>query len=150
MRLAGAAGEAQRLAERRIRAEVEHLRQVAGGLLPEQGEAEAGGGDAGRPADRDDLGTRERDAGVGGEGCGVDRAGRVVGGTNALQGENGGIGALLEPGRSGMGALAGLVADVRLLQSPERERHDDGRDRAGEQGERKSEANRHLAECSAG
>ena len=86
---------------------------------------------------------------MGRERIGVDRSRRVVGGANALEGEDGRVGALLEPGGCCVCPLVRLGADVPPLEPPERERHDHRRDRAGDQGKWKSEANRHLAVCSA-
>lgn len=140
-RPAGAARAAKRLAEGRVRAEVEHVRRVAGRLLAQKRirEARVGrsadphlltglqrdtlrGRDPGRPADGDDLGSRERDAGMGRERLRVDRARRVVGGADALKREHGRIGPLLEPGGGGVRPLVGLGAHVALLVAPEHQR----------------------------
>ena len=74
----------------------------------------------------------------------ADRRRGVVGRADALQGEDGRSGALLERRRGAAGALARLVADVVLLGAPERQREGRGRESADEECEGESEACRHA------
>ena len=149
---------------RRIGAEIEHVQRRGGRLLPHERVRERGargrldtdlfglldlatlcGGDERNPADRRDLGAGQRHTRESRESLRPDRRRGVVGRADALQGENGCSGALLQRRGGAAGALARLVADVVLLGAPENRREDRGRDRAEEECKGKAKAYGHLA-----
>jgi hypothetical protein len=157
-RLRVRAGDPQCLAERGVGAEVDRVGGRRRRLPVQQRVDEPGvgaGGDADllagldvpalggrqprRPADGDDLRPRERHARVRREALGR----RVVPRTHALEGEDRGARALLERRGRAPRTFVRLAADVVLLQPPERERQQAGRQGADEQGSRKTEPGRH-------
>jgi hypothetical protein len=147
--LPGRPGAVECLGERGVGAEVEHVQRRGGGLLPDEWEREGdadgcldadllgrldlaslGVGDEGNPADRRDLGAGERHACVSRECLRTDRRRGVVCGADALQGKNGGSGALLQRRGGATGALARFVANVVVLGAPEGQRQRCGRESA--------------------